>query len=185
MTQIEILPVLRERNSSIAFDPSKTVSEDDMQALLEAARWAPSGSNGQPWRWMIARRGTPEFDGIWNVLMPGNQGWTKFAPVLMIAAAQTSYTRPDGTKQLNRTAFYDAGLANMSLAAEATRRGLNLRMMGGFKLDEARKLMPEGVEPICVIALGATNDGSHLPEDMRARISAPRQRKSISEFVIA
>ena len=184
MTHTDILPELRTRKSNVSLDPIKTISSEDMDALFEAARWAPSSYNVQPWRWMFAHRGTPKFDRIWALLVPYNQTWTKFASVLIIAAADTIQTHHDGTKGPNRVAFHDAGLANMSLAVEATRRGLGLRMMAGFNLDEARKLMPEGVEPICIIGLGIPNDGSHLPPEVSGRDAAPRQRKPVAELII-
>lgn len=184
MNSKSILTEIQSRHSSRMFNPDRMVTDEDLNSLLEAAHWAPSSSNMQPWRWVIGKSGTSTYQTLLGLLMPGNQTWAKYAPVLLLVASEIQRTTNTGEKANNRTALYDTGMANMALAIEATRRGLNLRMMGGFNLESARKLMPEGLEPVCVIALGYKNDGNHLPEDIRARELQPRSRKTIEELIV-
>jgi nitroreductase len=101
-----------------------------------------------------------------------------------LSAAEVTRLNAQGERVTNRTAFYDLGMANMSLATEATRRGLNLRMMGGFDLEGARKLLPPHMDVACILALGYANDGAHLPPDVRERDHAPRARKSAAELML-
>lgn len=184
MSDIDILPELRQRRSLRAFDPHKTLDMTALAPLLEAARWAPSGGNGQPWRWLIGLRGDETFAAILELLMPFNQVYAKHACALILSAAQVTRQNANGETVTNRTAFYDVGLANMSLAVEATRRGMNLRMMGGFDLQGARALLAKDLDAVCVIALGWANDGSQLPAEIQEREKMPRERKPINQMVL-
>jgi nitroreductase len=185
MAQPQILDVLAQRRSRVAFDPTHTIGENELTALLEAARWAPSSNNAQPWRWVIARRNETAFEKIHALLMPGNQAWAKHASVLMMVLAEVKRTNHEGRLVNNRTAYYDVGMAAMSLVVEATQRGLNARMMGGFNYDVARTLFAAELDPVCVMALGKANDGSHLAPDVAERDKRPRVRKSIDESIVS
>jgi nitroreductase len=164
-----ILSVLRDRWSPRAFS-AKPVATEDLRALVEAARWAPSAYNEQPWRFLIATRDQqPDaYAKLLRTLVPFNQNWAKEAPVLMLSLAKRTLTR-NGKR--NQTAEYDTGMAMGNLLAEATARGLSLHGMGGFDAAKARELfgLPEDLEPLAVWAVGYAPEGLKAPE--RTRLS--------------
>ena len=121
-------PLLADRHSPRAFDASETVTEDQLGLLLDAARWAPSASNTQPWRFLAGRRGERAFDVLLAALVPGNQAWARDAGALVLVAAETA--DEEGTPR--PWAVYDAGQAAGHLTAQATALGLSVRQMGGF-----------------------------------------------------
>jgi nitroreductase len=144
-----------------------------LRTLLEAARWAPSGGNGQPWRFVFARRGTPAFDPLLAALVPGNREWAHAAGALVLLAART--VRDDGRPAAS--AAFDAGAAWMAFALQGTITGLVVHAMGGFDREAARAAaaLPAGVEPQVMIAVGHPGDPQALPEKLRAR-EAPSDR---------
>ena len=192
LDDIDINPLFRKRQSRRAFDPAQTVSDANLNAVLEAARWAPSGGNGQPWRFVVGRKDDPETGGIYDKLYalvsPFNLPWVANAPALILTVALVEYTRPDGSKAQNRMALHDLGMANLSLALEAEHRGLNVRMMGGYDADKARTLIgaaQNGYDVGPLLALGIPGDpAQHLPEALQEREAAPRERKPISDLVL-
>jgi nitroreductase len=165
-----ILKVLRDRWSPRAFS-AKPVSHDDLRALVEAARWAPSAYNEQPWRFLIATRDhQPDtYAKLLSTLVPFNQNWAREAPVLMLSLAKRTLTR---SGKANHTAYYDTGIAMGNLLAEATARGLSLHGMGGFDGAKARDLfdLPGDLEPLAVWAVGHAPEGLKAPE--RTRLDA-------------
>ena len=173
----------RRRWSPRAFDPHRAVEPEKLRSVMEAARWAPSSFNEQPWRFIVATREDPEqFNTILSCLMEGNQAWARHAPVLMIACAATHLAR---NGKPNRHALYDLGAAVAHLTLEATALGLYLHQMAGFYPDKAREAfaIPESVEPVSAIAMGYPGDPSALPEDLRRRELTPSTRKPITDFV--
>ncbi len=183
---VEILAPLRERRSRVSFDPTGIVSAHARDAMLEAARWAPSSNNAQPWRFLLTERGTAGHGQLLATLATSNQTWARHAALLMLVAVETERINHDGIRVPNRSALFDVGLAVMALATEATHGGLNLRMMGGFDLAAGRALLPQGLalDAICVIAIGPANDGAHLPPDVRERDARPRARNSVAELLL-
>jgi len=170
-------PLIAERWSPRAFT--------DQRSLLEAARWAPSAGNQQPWHLLMARKDDSEgFERMLSVLREGNQRWASQASVLMLAVAK-QYADSDGT--LNSRSLYDVGLAIGMLSVQATALGLAVHQMGGFYHDKARETLgiPDGYEPAVAIALGYGGDHSSLPEDLQARELAPRTRKPLREFTFS
>lgn len=158
-----------------------------MHALLEAARWAPSGGNGQPWRYVVGYKGDATYDRLYSLLMPGNQGWGQRATVLALSVALVVRIASDGTRQPNRTAMFDLGMANMSIAVEATERGMNLRMMGGYNYDAAKQMVDaesNGYDLGPIVAIGWLGDPTELPEDLLKRDTAPRTRKPLEEILL-
>lgn len=143
------------------------VAREALLTLLEAARWAPSGGNGQPWRFVWALRGTAAFDAFLATLVPGNLEWAHAAGALVLLAART--VRDDG-KPVTSAAF-DAGAAWMAFALQGTRAGLVVHAMGGFDREAARAAaaLPGGVEPQAMIAVGHPGRVEDLPERLRAR----------------
>jgi nitroreductase len=173
-------PHIRERWSPRSFRDAP-VSLEDLWTLLEAARWAPSSSNEQPWRFIVGRKEDKEtFAKVLSVLVEGNQAWAKNAPVLLLAVAKK--TNSKGAE--NRWAWHDVGLALGSLVFQATAIGLHVHMMAGFDADKAREVfhIPEGYEATTAAAVGYLGDPNALPERLKERELAPRQRKPIEEI---
>jgi nitroreductase len=155
------------------------VPREAVLTLLEAARWAPSGGNGQPWRFVWAPRDTPAFAALLDALVPFNQAWAHRAGALVLLAAQV--VREDGRPAA--TARFDAGAAWMALALQGTLSGLAVHAMGGF--DHARAAtaagLPPGVEPQVVIAVGNPGPPELLAEKDRAR-EQPNDRVPLEAF---
>jgi nitroreductase len=175
---------LVKRWSPYAFS-DRSVAVDDLRSLFEAARWAPSSSNEQPWRYIVATKENPaEFERLLSCLVDGNQPWAKRAPVLALGCAALNFAK---NNQPNRAALHDLGLASASLSLEATSRGLFVHQMAGILPDKARELyqIPSDVEPLTGLAIGYVGDPAALPEGYGKRDLLPRQRKPVSEFVFA
>jgi len=173
--------LIRERWSPRAFG-TQSVSDDDLASMLEAARWAPSSRNEQPWRFVVTTRATPEeHQVVFDVLDAGNQKWAGQAPVLMIVAAKKRFAR-DGKP--NAHALYDTGAAVAFLTLEATARGLVLHQLAGFDRDRAAASLgiPEPFEPVVAIALGHPAEPGSVAPELAERERAPRARKSQSEL---
>jgi nitroreductase len=174
--------LLRRRWSPRSFTGAP-VGEAALDSLLEAARWAASSSNQQPWHLIIARRDreAEAFGRLLGVLAPGNQAWAEKASVLMLAVARMA-NPANGNP--NRHAFYDTGAAMAQMALQAVALGMQVHQMGGFDTAKAREAfgIPEGYEPAAAIALGPVGVAETLPEALAAREVAPRQRRPIGEW---
>jgi nitroreductase len=176
--------LIRERWSPRAF-ANRRVEPEALRSLFEAARWAPSSFNEQPWSFVVATRDDPAaYDRMLSCLVAANAQWAGRAPVLMLSVAELGFQR-SGTP--NRHAFHDVGLAMGNLLLQATALGLVAHQMAGFDAEKARALfsIPEGYEPCAVIALGYAGERDSLPEPLRAREGAPRSRKPLSKFVFS
>jgi nitroreductase len=163
----------------------REVSPELLRKVFEAARWAPSSGNEQPWRFLIGRRGDGTWQKIFDTLADGNKKWAHLAPVLMINAAKSTVGHK-GT--LNRVALYDLGAATQCLCLEATALGLAAHQMAGFDTDAARKAfgIPEDCLIGAAIALGYEGEPAALgDEQLVEREVAPRTRKPLDEFVFA
>ncbi len=159
------------------------VSDEDLRSLFEAARWAASSYNEQPWSYILATKANPEeFERLLSCLVEGNQAWAKAAPVLALGCTNLHFTR--GNKP-NPAAVHDLGLASATLTLEATARGLFVHQMIGILPDRARDLyrIPAGVQPLTGLAIGYAGDPATLPEAYRQRDLAARQRKPLAQFV--
>jgi nitroreductase len=181
-TDYPIHELLAERWSPYAFQ-DRPIPEADLRSLFEAARWAPSSYNEQPWRYILATRENPvEFQRLLSCLVDANQMWARAAPVLALGVASLRFQRND---QVNRAAVHDLGLASGNLLAEATARGLYVHQMIGILPERAREVygIPEGFESWTGIAIGYRGDPAQLPDALRERDLAPRERRSLSEFV--
>jgi nitroreductase len=150
-----ITEILSKRYSGYAYDSKRLVSADQLRAILEAGRLAPSSYNEQPWRFIICNRATnpAAYDKALSTLVEFNQNWAKNAPVLIISLADTQSSR---TGMLNRWAQYDTGAAAFSMMLEATSLGLMAHQMGGFDVEKMRKAfaIPSNFEPMAVMAIG-------------------------------
>ena len=183
----DVHELLKKRRSGRVYDATRDVTQADLDALLEAARWAPSGSNGQPWRYVIGRKGDATYEKLLPLLMGFNQAWGQHAPVLLLTAYETMAIGRDGQKMPNRTAQHDLGMANLSIALEAAHRGLMTHMMGGFNQDAARALInaeANGLEVGPMMTIGYPGDPAELDEEIQKREAAPRTRKPVSSFVL-
>jgi len=176
-----IADVLKERWSPRAFD-DREPDDDTLRSVFEAARWAASSFNGQPWRFIVARRGTALFDRIVETLIGFNQAWAPSAPVLAVATARTTF---EHNGKPNAHAWHDIGLAMGNLSAQATQMGLHLHMMAGFKAEPLREALgvPDGFDIVHVTALGYLGSADSLPENMAESERAPRTRKPLDEWV--
>lgn len=181
-TDAPIEDLIAARWSPRAFDSTREVEPEKLSSLFEAARWAPSSSNEQPWRYLV-------FDGsdadarqrAEECLSRGN-AWAKNAPVLLIGAARTTFTRHG---KPNRHAAHDLGAASMALVLQATALGLIAHQMGGFDPAVARGhfAVPEEFDLLTMIAVGYPGDVDELPAERRAAETGSRSRKPEKEFV--
>lgn len=180
-TQHPIHDLLARRWSPRAF-ADRPVAPDSLKSLWEAARWAPSSANQQPWSFLVATKDDPrEFDRMLECLVEGNQVWAKQAPVLMISVA----ARLDRDNDPNAHAWHDVGQAVADLSVQATALGLFVHQMAGILPDKIREhyQIPDTHEPVTGIALGYPGTPEQLPDKLRQRETAPRTRKPIDEFV--
>jgi nitroreductase len=177
-----IQPALAERWSPYAYD-ARPVSDDDLRSLFEAARWAASAFNEQPWRFLVARRAdTDARAAVLSCLVEANQAWADAAPVLALTVIAEHYAH---NGKPNGTAAHDLGLAVGNLSAESTARGLHVHQMGGILPDRAREVfgIPKGFRAVTGLAIGYAADPATLDDDMRRRETAPRERRPLETTV--
>src|SRR4051794_33352125 len=174
--------LLAQRRSPRGFSADRPVEAERLHVLLEAARWAPSANNSQPWRFGVARRGEPAFDALAAALAPGNQVWARNAAALVLVATQT--VDDDGHER--RWALYDAGQAAAHLTVQAQDEGLAVHQMGGFDPAAAAAVfdLGEHVRPVVVLAVGWHDPQAELPEPFASRERAPRIRLQLEELVL-
>ncbi|MFF1879451.1 nitroreductase family protein [Leifsonia sp. NPDC058230] len=181
-TSARLLPVLAERWSPRAFDPTASVDEEKLTAALEAARWSPSAGNTQPWRFIVARRGGAAFAAIEQNLVGFNAAWAGSASVLIVALAEVI----DSDGNARRWATYDLGQAIAHLSIQAHHDGLHVHQMGGFVVEGLRSAfdIDDRFLPVSITALGTLGDPDALPEVLRARELAPRTRTALDDLVV-
>ena len=181
-TEVPVHELIANRWSPYCYS-TRPVSAVDLHAILEAARWAASSYNEQPWRYILATRADAEaFGNVMSCLVEGNQAWAKNAPVLMIGIAVMTFSR---NGKPNKAAQHDLGLAAGNICAEATARGLYVHQMIGIVPERVRELyrVPPEAEPLTALAIGYLGDGADMPEEMRKRDRTPRTRKPLDEIV--
>ncbi|HEY7476009.1 MAG TPA: nitroreductase family protein [Vicinamibacterales bacterium] len=184
-TDHDILDVIRNRWSPRAFDPSRDVPAADLRRLFEAARWAPSSMNEQPWRFLVAsRKCSPEtFAALVESLTGKNPMWAGNAPAFILTVVRLTTERDES---MNAHAWYDTGQAVGFLVLQATGLGLSIRQMEGFDHDRARRAcnIPPPFEPAVLMAIGYAGDPETLQmERHRDAERQPRQRRPIEKFV--
>src|SRR5215831_7343715 len=182
VTDYPIEEVLKRRWSPRAF-ADRMVEQEKLQSLFEAARWAPSSFNEQPWSFIVATKEQhQEHARLLSCLVEGNQRWAQLAPVLAVSVAKLNFEK---TGKPNRHAFHDVGLAMGNLLVEATALGLFVHQMAGFSPDRVRGIygVPEEFEPVAALALGYPGELEVLPEPLRERELGGRSRKPIVSFV--
>jgi len=185
ITAFPIHELLASRWSPRAF-ADRAIPPDVLGSLFEAARWAPSSRNLQPWHFVVAERhrDSEGFARILGTLMEGNQIWAQHASLLLIAVTQP---KPENAGRANPYAHYDVGQAMAHLSIQALANGLYIHQMGGFRRDMAREALaiPAGFEPVVSAAVGYLADPSVLPEEIRDRELTPRSRNPLSEQVFS
>ncbi|MFD0557167.1 nitroreductase family protein [Stackebrandtia endophytica] len=181
VTSVPIHPLLAARHSTRAFQSDASISDAQLAAMLEAARWAPSAGNSQPSRFIVGRHGGEVFEKIVAALNPGNQGWAKHASVLVVGVRVVSNERGP-----LRTSAYDLGQSMAHLTVQALAEGLTVRQMGGFKpeLIMSEFSLPDNTEPVAVAAIGFAGNPADLPDDLRGPDDSPRVRHGLDELVL-
>lgn len=183
-TQYTIEDSLRKRWSPLAFS-DRMIENEKLLSVLEAARWAASSYNEQPWSFIIAtKENSVEFEQLLSILAEGNQEWARTAPVLMLSVAKLYFER-NGKE--NRHAFHDVGAASAGLAIQAAALDLFVHQMAGFDVPKAKEVykIPTDYEPASAIALGYLGDAQTLSESLQKRESNPRTRKPLDKFVFS
>jgi nitroreductase len=182
-SDVPISPLLARRWSPRAVS-SKPVEPETLRTLFEAARWAPSCFNEQPWRYLIFDHRNPEALEAARSCLVGGNAWAKKSPVLLISVARETFTH---NGKPNRHGQHDVGLASENLVLQATELGLISHQMAGFDAARARELfkIPEGFTPMAMIVLGYPGDLEELPPDLQDREKAPRTRKPLAEFAFS
>jgi nitroreductase len=178
----ELQELLIERWSPYGFS-DRSVSDADLRSIFEAARWAASSYNEQPWRYIVATKADQaSFNMLLSCLVDTNQSWAVAAPVLTIGCASLKFSH---NGHPNLVALHDLGAASANLTFEATARGLSVHQMAGILPDRAREIyrIPEGFEALTALAIGYAADPNNLPDNLKGRDLKPRTRKPLSEFV--
>ncbi len=176
-----IEPILFHRWSPRAMS-GEEISEQELMTLFEAARWAPSSYNGQPWRFLYARRGTVNWDRFFDLMVEFNQGWTKQAAVLMVVVSRKAFEWND---QAAPTHSFDTGAAWQNLALQGSAMGLVVHGMQGFDYDKARLELnvADEFQVEAMITVGKPGKREDLPEDLQER-EQPSDRKPVAEIAI-
>lgn len=178
-----VLELIKNRKSVRAF-MSTLIEPEKINSLFEATRWAPSSTNEQPWLYLYATKDQAElWDKMITPLNAGNMLWAKDAPLLILSLARRNFTRFPGA---NAHAMYDLGGANSFLSLQAVELGLQVRQMAGFSAELARTTLniPDDYEIGVYMAVGYPGDPDSLPENLRLREAAPRERYLQHEFVM-
>ncbi|MEL4896210.1 nitroreductase family protein [Crocosphaera sp. Alani8] len=180
--QYPIHELIKQRWSPLAFN-IRPIEPEKIASLLEAARWAASCFNEQPWFFIVATQdNSQEYEKLLSCLVEANQQWAKDAPLLIFSVAKLSFER---NNKPNRHALHDVGLAVGNLTLQAQSLGLFVHQMGGFDMERTRTLynIPQDYEPVAAIAVGYPGNISQLGEDLQDRELSPRSRKPLPDFV--
>ena len=182
-TAVELHPILAERWSPRSFDATHEINDSDVLGILEAARWSPSSNNSQPWRFIVAKRGSDEFKKILKTLTGSNSKWAPSASLFILVSAQT--TEADGTTR--PMALYDAGIASANATTEAHHRGLAVHQIGGFDREAISKEFnfAIGLRPLTVLVIGKQAPADSLADQaLREREMTARVRAPLNDLVI-
>ena len=181
VTAFPIQDALQKRWSPRAFD-NKPLPKEEVISMFEAARWAMSGYNDQPWRFIVAQQGDDHYDKAFSCVGAWNQQWAQSAPLLgFIIADETSPT----SGEHNYAASFEAGIAAGFLVIQAEHLGLRCHLFGGIHRDEIRKAfsVPEKHNIVCGFVCGHHGELKQIPESFHEEEAAPRTRKALSEIV--
>lgn len=178
-----VLEVILHRWSPRAY-AERDVAPEDLKRVFEAARWAASSYNEQPWRFLVGHKGSETYTRIFDTLVPQNQSWAKSAPVLILSVAKKHFTH-SGDQNLH--AWHDVGAATATLGLQATALGLHAHSMAGFDHALAKSSfgIPDDHDTVAVTALGYLGDSATLPDTLRKMEESPRQRKELKDIVFS
>ncbi|MFF3852137.1 nitroreductase family protein [Micromonospora sp. NPDC002575] len=183
----DLTPLLAFRWSPRAFDPAATLTADEAASLLEAARWAPSAGNGQPWRFALGHRDDETWKRILVNLPSDDQPWARHAAALLLGAHLTAADEAvTGAREAVTGTAYDLGQAVAHLTVQATALGLYVRQLAGFdRAGLAADLdLPAGVRPLVVVAVGRLGDPSSLPAALREQETGLRRRRPVADLLL-
>lgn len=175
--------LIHKRWSPRAFSP-QAIDEHRLLTLFEAARWAASSNNEQPWRFIYATPGDAErFRKLCECLVPGNQAWARFAPLLIMTLVKTHMER---NNKPNRWAFHDLGLAMGNFTTQASALDLYVHNMAGFSVERGRELfdIPPELEPVTMVAVGYLGDPDQLAPHLCERELEIQKRKPLNELIL-
>lgn len=181
-TNYPVDPLVAGRWSPRGFDSVQVLAPDEIGSLLEAARWSPSASNSQPWRFVVAPRGSVDHGHIAAALEGSNSLWAPFAALLIVACARTV----DDAGRPLRWATYDLGQSVAWMTVQAEAMGLSVHQMAGFDREAVAPSLglPDHVEPITVVAIGRFTPDAALPNALREREEAGRERLPLDDIVV-
>jgi nitroreductase len=175
-----VIDLIKNRWSPRSFFQEE-IEQNDLDTILEAASWAPSANNEQPWYYIYAHRGTAGYETLKSALVPANAAWAKDAAVLIAAVARKTFA---ANEMPNRSAMHDLGMANANLLLQALSMNIYGHLMGGF--DREKLTVDLGLttdqDAVCIIALGFIDVPEKLEEPLRTRETQARQRKALEEF---
>ncbi|MDR3214173.1 MAG: nitroreductase family protein [Azoarcus sp.] len=177
-------PIFVERWSPRAYDES-SITEDELKPLFEAARWAPSAYNTQPWRFIYAHRDTPQWQVFLDLLIPYNRGWAQHASALVFAVSAQKFVLPGKTEAVSTgVESYDTGAAVAFLALQASLSGLSAHIITGYDKQAARQVLalPDDFQIESAIVIGRQGDGSILPPELQAR-ETPTPRQPLESLI--
>lgn len=179
--EYKINPLILNRWSPRAMS-GESIPDDELMSLFEAARWAPSSYNNQPWRFIYAKRDTQHWNGLFNLMVEFNQGWTKNAAVLVVVVSRKNF---EHNNKPSRTHNFDAGAAWENLALEGESKGLVVHAMEGFDYDKAKSVLdiPEEYDVECMIAIGKKGKKDVLPKELQEN-EVPSSRKPLKDIVM-
>ena len=183
-TSLQLHPLLQERWSPRAFDGSHRIVDEDLNAILEAGRWSPSANNFQPWRFIVGKRGSKNFDSISETLKGFNQAWARYASAYIVLSAVMK--NDDGSDRPG--SLYDLGIASAFMTMEANHRDFAVHQVGGFEkatLKNTFNLNP-AIEPVAILVIGKQAPADSLSDEtLKTRETSSRARKALSELIIA
>lgn len=181
-TDQPLLDAIANRWSPRAF-ADRTPTDDELALVFEAARWAPSCFNEQPWRYLVVRRGEPEFADAVAGLVAANQAWAGDAPVLGFSLARGNFSQ---TEKPNRHAWHDVGAASALLSIQAASLGMMVHQMAGIVAEVVRErfAVPDELDVVAGFAMGWPGEPEQLAEPYRTRELAPRSRRALSEMLV-
>ena len=179
--EYEINPLILSRWSPRSIK-DENISNDELMSLFEAAKWAPSSRNGQPWRFIYAKKNTEQWNNFFNFLTDSNKTWCKNAQVLIVIISRKNFEQDN---LFSRNHSFDTGAAWENLALEATNKGLIAHPMGGFDVDKARKVLeiPDDYEIEIMVAIGKRGAKENLPENLQQR-EFPNLRKPLKDIIM-
>lgn len=179
-TTTEVHPLMQKRWSPRAF-AERPISDEQLTELFEAASWAASAFNEQPWRYVYSHRGTARFEDLLAALAPGNQSWAADAAVLFVSLYKRTHAH---NGSVNHLAVHDTGMANAQLLLQATHRDIYGHLMSGFDAGQVVKTLEldDDLQPLCMGALGYLGSPDILPEALHARELTPRARRPVADF---